>query len=80
MLSRAGVLLSVGARLTCRGCGVGGCGVEGCCEVRWEEMMGGSFGGGPVDMADDRTTDLRDGIVRGCVPRYGDTATCCLGR
>ena len=55
MLSRAGVLLSVGARLTCRGCGVGGCGVEGCgvegcCEVRWEEMMCGSCGGGPVDI------------------------------
>ena len=24
----------------------------GCCEVRLEEMMGGSFSGGPVDMAE----------------------------
>ena len=30
-------------------------------------------------LRNDRTKDLRDGIVRGCVPRYGDTATRCLG-
>ena len=27
----------------------------------------------------DMTNELRDGIVRGWVPRYGNTATCCLG-
>ena len=30
-------------------------------------------------LRNDRTKDLRDGIVRGCVPRSGDTATRCLG-
>jgi len=30
-------------------------------------------------LRNDRTKDLRDGIMRGCVPRYGDTATRCLG-
>ena len=30
----------------------GGCGVGGCCEVRWEDMMGGGIGKGSVGIAE----------------------------
>ena len=26
----------------------------------------------------ERTTGLKDGLVRGCVPNYCETATCCV--
>ena len=40
--------------------------------------MGGGFRRGRSISRNEKTKELKDGILRGCVPRYGNPATCCV--